>query len=444
MAVNSTLLFQNAVALTSQVGNNSPSFNRWGLEFQIDGRLVPVNDVIEIRLVRDFVNNFSDELSLEVFMPLGDYVYDIYPNRKNLRVTLSRIPINPQTGADRLDGSIVCQDFKAVLIAPTDYTMLASSQLESNRQELNRTNIHRFRLQLIDPIIFECRAYQWSGTVFNQDKVDLLTDKMTLPDSIKGITCSPLTAPSTISNLVIPDGIDIVSLPGWMQRNASGLYNAGCGWYLQRGYWWIYPLYDTSRYESGDKVLTIVNIPESQMSNVEATFLETGSELYLISTGQVIVEDKTDGNQLTTGTGIRVGKQSLLADDPLEEEVRLDRQSNLAEVKATDREDTNIARFNKELQRENSAHVLSQLARTRGTFVSLKWENSMMNKLDPGMPVRLLYEDGGTVVKWEGTLLGVEHLSVQAKEGIMNRGHTCHSQLSLFLNRDSLKGANDG
>lgn len=443
MAVNPSLLFKNAVNLASKVGSSSPSFNRWKLEFIIDGRIVEAKDVIEIRLLRDFVNNFSDELSLEVFSLLGDYVYDLYPNRRNLTVTLYRIPINPRTGADRVDGQVVSQQFKAILINPTDYNTLAGSSLDGSRQELNRQNTHRFRVQLIDPIIFECRSYQASINVFNQDKIDLLTHFMTLPEGIKGITCSDLTAPKTIPNLVIPDGVDLVELPGYIQEKASGLYNAGCGWYLQRGYWWVYPLYDTSRYESGDKVVTIVNIPENQMSNVEATFLETPSEIYIITTGQVIFEDKTDSMQLSHGSGIRVGQQNMLADDPIEEQVKLSRKDNLMEVKTTDRADTNIAKFNSELQRENSAAVLSKLARTRGTYASVQWENSMMNKLDPGMPVRFLYEDGGSAIKVDGVLLGVEHLSVQSKEGVMNRGHTCHSQLSLFLNRDSTKGVND-
>lgn len=444
MATNPSLLFQNAVALASKVGNNSPSFNRWSMEFLIAGRIVPVSDVVEVRLLRDFVNNYSDELSLEVFMPLGDYVYDIYPNRAELTVSLYRHPIDPKSGADRIDGQVVSQQFKALLVAPTDYNTLAGSALPSSRAELNQQQVHRFRIQLIDPVIFECNGYQTSITVYNQNKVDLLADLMSIPEGIKGVAVSKLTAPETIKSLVIPDGVNLVALPGWLQENASGLYNSGCGWYLQRGFWWIYPLYDTSRYESGDKVVTIVNLSETQMSNVESTYLETASEIYLITTGQVVFEDKTDGSQLSVGSGVRVGQQNMLADDPLEEKVKLSRRDNLMEVKAADRGDANIARFNQELHRENSAATLSKIAKTRGTYATVRWENSVMNKLDPGMPVRFLYEDGGQVIKVDGVLLGVEHLSVQAKSGIMNRGHSCQSQLSLFLNRGSTKGVNRG
>lgn len=442
--MNTNLLFNNARSIIQQAGHQLNAFCRWELEFVLpDGRIIKTLDVLSIKLVRDFVRNFTDELEIESYLPLGDWVYDIYPNRAELYVTLYRIPVHPRTGRDLLNAEIGSQTMKAVLIKPVDYMLSVGSELPPSKAAMNKDRHHRFRLQLLDDIIFDCQGWQYSTITYNQNKADLLTNALTLSPMVKGVSVIEPTAEKTISNLVIPAGISITELPGWLQAKGGGVYNSGIGWYLQRGYWWVYPLYDTSRYSKSDsKTLTIINLPQNKMGGVETTFADSDGEIFIIATGEVKFNDQTDARQLTHGTGVRFAKQNLLQDDPLEETVKLDRRSNLAEVSYQSRSDKNHASFSPNLQRENQAVELSKLAEQRGIFVHLVWQNSTLSILDPGMPVRFLFDDGGKVVKFEGTLLSVEHHSMQVQEGVQNRQHTTSSFLSLFLNRSSLGDVN--
>lgn len=442
--MDTNLLFNNALAVINSAGYNRDVFSRWSLELILpNGVIVKTLDVLGIHLIRDFVRNYTDELSVETILPLGDWVYDIYPNRANLYATLYRIPIHPKTSKDLPDAPIASQTFKVVLNKPVDYTIEIGDSLPPNKTAMNKDRQHRFRLQLMDEVVFDCSGWEYSGTVFNQDKDDLLVSAMSLSPLVKGVSVLPPTASRNIKNLVIPAGISLTEFPGWLQAKGGGVYNAGIGWYMQRGYWWLYPLYDTSRFSKPDSnTLTIINLPQTKMPQVETTYTVVEGEIFILTTSEIRFNDQTDSRQLSGGTGVRFAKQNLLASDPLEETVKLNRRRDLSEVSYQGREDKNYAKFSSDLQKENTAVELSKLAEQRGIFAQLVWTNSTLNILDPGMPVRLLYDDGGVIVKLEGTLLGVEHHSVNSESGAMNRKHQTSSYLSVFLNRDSFGGAN--
>ncbi|MGV7297648.1 hypothetical protein PJJ29_28990, partial [Mycobacterium kansasii] len=74
----------------------------------------------------------------------------------------------------------------------------------------------------------------------------------------------PSFQPSMREHLILKPG-KVVDLPLAIDKQVGGLHPAQMRYFLQGQYWYIYPIYDHSRFDTSENVLTIIKIPKFRL-----------------------------------------------------------------------------------------------------------------------------------------------------------------------------------
>ena len=123
-------------------------------------------------LVRDYVNNFGDEITVKVVLPLGTYSYKLYPFRENLEVTIETETISDFGGKDNKKIPVEVERFKAVLIGDVPQPV-KSGVSDTNEETANRTMVE-LEFQLLERSLEPLRIKVTQGIVRNVDYFDLI------------------------------------------------------------------------------------------------------------------------------------------------------------------------------------------------------------------------------------------------------------------------------
>lgn len=445
MSVDVTSLYEDVIKTFNRKDGVGNSFYRWECEIYAGGKIIPVLGVQGITLERNFLDKVSDITGVEVTLGMGDYIYDIYPNRNSLKVMLYRIPVYPKKEMDFDNGAIVNQLFDAVLWNPRDLNIMTGGSAGASRGEANRAQIYPFKLQLVDPRWQRVRLYEFSAPIEDTARADLLRYVLSIPEDVSKVTIVPPSVAERIVYETVPVGVTVESFPGWLQEYGGGVYNAGIGWYFQKGEWFVYPIYDTTRFTTEEEVLTVCNVPAERMPAVDNSYRQDGKQLYVLATGNVQFTDTTQAQELMDGNGVRYGRADVMGKRDAYEngEVYLNREDNSIAVVGTPRADGLTVARSSAMATNNHAVELSKIAEQRGAVLSFQWHNSNIGLLKPGMPVRFFYAQNKRVIMLEGTVLSAVQNSAPANSGVVNRSHQQNAVVTLFLDAKE-KGKIDG
>lgn len=446
MSVDKTSLYEDIIDTFKQGQGLTKGFYRWECDIYTPKEILKSMHVAAIPLYRDFENKTADILEVELALGLGDFIFGVYPYREQLRVTLYRIPVYPNTQSDVPDGSIVTQTFDATLWVDKNIAIATGGSYGGSRELANKEKIYPFKLQLFDKRTQLCRLYEFSGVVEDWDRESLLRHVLTIPDDINIVSIVPPSVVEKIEYENIPAGISIIDFPGWLQDYGGGVYNAGISWYFQKGQWFVFPCYDTTRFTTEEEVLTVCNIPQERMPTPESTYRIDGKQVYVLATGEVKVDDKTNSRQLSLGNGVRYGKANAMSsarDVYNNGEIIVDNTKNNVAVVGNQREDGLTIAPTLTLPTDNHAKALSKVAKQRGISLSFEWVNSDIGLLKPGMPARFFFEQNGNVQMLEGVVLRASQLSRPPEPGMAQRTHQQNATVTLFLDNNQ-KGVIDG
>ena len=131
----------------------------WRAELRVRGQKdpIPVLKLLSIDNLRDYVNGYTDELSVVLVLGGGTYAYDVYPKRSELEITLFRDPIGEVQDATDLTRDIESQPFKAVLVTDESEAMMAQMRQLQSRFTGDITQLKFVSFQLIDRTIEQIR-----------------------------------------------------------------------------------------------------------------------------------------------------------------------------------------------------------------------------------------------------------------------------------------------
>jgi hypothetical protein len=445
MSVDVTSLYEDILRTFNRKDGVTRTFYRWECELYANGKIIKVLGVQGTTLERNFLDRVSDIVGIEVTLGMGDFIYDVYPARDNLKAMLYRIPVYPNTEMDHDTGSIVSQLFDAVLWNPRDLTIMSGGSAGASKGEANRAQIYPFKLQLVDPRWQAVRLYEFSAPVEDITREDLLRYVLTIPDGIDKISVVPPSVKEKVVYETVPVGVTIESFPGWLQEYGGGVYNAGIGWYFQKGQWFVYPTYDTTRFTTEEEVITICNVPPERMAMPESTYRQDGKQLYVLATGKVQFTDTTQAQELMGGNGVRYGRADIMSqrDEYDNGEIYLNREANSVAVVGNPRKDGLTVAPSSGMTTNNHAVEMSKIAAQRGAVLTFEWQNSNVGLLKPGMPARFFYAQNKRVIMMEGTVLSATQTSTPSGQGLANRTHQQNAVVTLFLNAQE-KGKIDG
>jgi hypothetical protein len=450
MELKDSPLWQEIKSIAFEQKGLPPIFS-WKAEFLANKKKIKPFKVVSMEIFRDFRGAYGDEIILEVMIPAGDFVYDIYPYREDLLVNLTKQGAERSTDAATAAPDIEAQELRCTLMDDYSVTVEGMRNVAHSKEALNTLDILTIKIQLLDKALERIRLHDCGG-LFRDTKVsDVLnyiltsiSNELDLDETnvIKGVEMVDSPNQDTYKHIVIPHGTKFPDVPVFLHKKVGGLYPTGMGLYLFKQHWYVYPLYDLTRFDQTTKTLTLINVPTNQLPHVERTFRTTANQVIALVTGDVKHTDRTESAMLNQGNGVRYLDARRVVDGFAdttngENKASVMRAENNNEF-VTEKRDSglNNVMTSKAGITSNKFAEMSKLAGRSGAQLQCLWQNSDMSLIYPGMPVKYMYIKDDRIHELKGVVLGAQHYIQTHGKGITESRHICETALHLFVERE--------
>lgn len=406
---------------------------------------------VRLDRLKDFVSRFSDVINLSFAMPTGSYEHDVVPYNDNLEVTLNLIPLMSTQDYNRLTSSkIINKRYFARLTEQTSKLVEGNTDLVINKKMLNEQEITIVTVQLVDKVVMALRE-KTIGTIVRQaNPMDIIKYFLTEQsknlnsgdaEDIKGVNVVDGFTQEVREHVIIPPLTRLTNLPNVVNEQVGGIYSTGFSYYFDSNWWYVYPLYDTTRYAKSDYTLTIINVPKNRLPGSEKTFRLTKNQVIIISTGKVKYEDTARSEKDSLGTVTRfIDSRKVIEGfgEQTDNKFVTDFSSNVNEAGLEPEKNDPTRQELHSGPKVTSAYnkEYSKLAQRQGSKMQVTWENSNDAVLSPGMPVRYMFLVNNKVRQLYGVLLASETLMVPINKNPKLKKMGATTVLSCFMSRD--------
>lgn len=402
--------------------------------------------VVSVDVNRDYEVNYADYILLEVMIPAGVFAAKVYPNQGNIDITLYRTGMFPDSVTYSSDYARSSERYTAVLIDEGDDLVEGNYGGTGSQEAMDLMDFKTYKFQLVDKALEQLRMSAFGATFRMQTAGDALKAAMTnestslvLPNNrkIKGVEMVPAANKTVRDHVIIRQGIPVVNLPMYFQNECGGIYSAGMGYFLQGDYWHIFPCFDTTRFMSARKTMTIIRVPPKSFPAIERTYRVSGDNLVILANGDAEFRGDSDSQQLSLGNGVRFADASKMMSNFTESEdnrtiaSRGDTNSEFVTVER--KNGKNNIQVADDPITSNQMVEVSKLTRRNGSVMAFLWQNSESSLVLPGMPVRILYLANGQIKELYGVVLKTHHYTRMFGEGMLSERHVVNSMLSVFL-----------
>src|ERR1700752_132670 len=281
----------------------------------------PVFKITSQDLVRDYNKMMMDDVQVTVMVPLGDYIYLVYPNKEHLEMTIVKTPLMSIGDAD--DTSKGIEEIRYKCIFDITNPSFSSTDFGSFSQEaLNSTQFVTFKFRLMDRNIEPLRVKMVQGVFRGVTASDLIKSillgesQKILIDGQPAVIGLDLVEPDNQSingQVVLSSGTHICEVPTILQEKYKGVYKYGIGTYYQRYYqntpmWFVFPLFDFDRFDGGSEknVAIFYSAPPKFTTGIERTYRVNAGVVEIIVTTDKHQINVTDVTQLNEGVGFRL------------------------------------------------------------------------------------------------------------------------------------------
>ena len=411
----------------------------------------PLMKVVSIDIVRDYVKNIGDDVRIEFIIALGDYVYDIYPYRTNLEVSISR-QLLTETGASvAANSGADVERFKAIFLEENK-VIKGTEYDNADKQSMNSVEMVTVHLQLLNRSL-EVMRIKTVGGIFKNvtagDAIKALVGGEAIKIKIDGkpaigaIDIVPPDNNEIRKNLIIPDGTHVTSIPTMLQERLGGVYSGAIGTYLQPynkiNTMFVYPLFKTNKMTDNTPKLVFFSIMKSKYPALERTYKTDGLVTFIIGTGNKAYKDDAENNFMDKGVGFKmvdaraITKKPVImtTDGPVGSRVQLN-----TEVAVKSRDDgLNYVPFADQQISANQFTQYSRVNQKAGGIVNFVWENADYTLIYPGMPCKLVFMENTNQVELHGVVLFAHVLVQMNGKGMQNSSHNTTVNLNLFLEK---------
>lgn len=446
MAIDNTSLMTEVAAITTS-RTPLPSFQPRA-ELRANGELIPIIKVMALETRRAYINAYSDVVFLDVVIASGTFAHHVYPYRDDLRVMLYSRPVSMIEQRALEDEELVAQEFRAILHTVDSPVMEGNGSAQNNETELNLTDIRQYRLELIDLTAEQLRAMTVGVALqenLPEDALRYLLTRMSRDvviddeQAVHGVNIVPVDNDQPFRQMMIKHGTPVTDLADLFQ-NTVGLYSTGVGAYIQRNSWYVYPLFDHTRFDQEQRTLTLINVPPRRYKGIERTYRQTANQTIALVAGTVRSADMSNVAMINQGNGTRFADPDRLfrvfGISNADNTALAVREEMVNEIKATDRATgMNHAPLSSQQMTTNKFTQMSMLAARNGTFISIQWDRSNIDAIIPGMPVKFMYEVNQTVAETTGTVLEAIHLTTSTAPGIIQGTYVTQTILLIFVEK---------
>jgi len=447
MTIDTTVLLSDVQEILQSGLKNV--FFKWRCEIIVgDNRFTPMK-VISAPLKRDYQVNVADQLELTVMIKEYEYDYITQADDDRLEVILYKEPQQSNSTATNMYLVPSTQRFKAVVNykgvdrpKPKTGQKLSTPDIENSGEQMKELVLSAF-----DLVAETIRLNEVGLTGRNKNPllfVRAIVGKESKKVSggeiaVRGVDIIEPSNTEVRQHIPIPDGVPLQDLPGYVQK-LCGIYNAGIGFYLQSGLWYIYPLYDVTRYNKTERNLTVFNVNTNRFPSAESSFKVYGKALKIVNTGKFSFFDNREYDYLNVGNGSRFTTCADISENfgtYNNGKYTIKRKENNTEaVLENKRTGMNYAPVSSQRFTSNPFVELSALAQRECSYAAFEWQNATDEIIYPGMPCKIYFLSQNDEVKeTTGTVLGVEYFYELAGNRLTDPRYICNAVVKLALRR---------
>lgn len=445
MEFESSSLYQEVKSILA-AGSNPVSYS-WRAEIHIGDTTYLPYKVTSVDDVCDYEMNYASEMTVTMEMPGGMYAYDILPNQESIDITLYRTPLLEVGDSADNEETVQSERYTAIVYTKGDKAIEGNSMVQATRQALDLTVIETVRFQLISKSMEQLRMISIGDnyrdttveevikTVLSNASKDIDVDDSHV---VQGIDMVEASNQNQLSHISIDHGTMLRDLPSYIQKR-YGVYSAGMGYFFTDNRWYLYPIYDTTRYEDSTRTITVINVPRNKLMEVERTYRIDGDHPVIMATGEVAFRDDSTIGQLNGGSGARFLDANLVMGDFSKTEgnktvaARAENTSEFTSVKRPN--GNNLVMMSPNRITSNPYEVYSALARRNGSIFAFVWENAKPELIMPGTMVKLLYLKDGDLIETYGVVLKKHVYHFLKGQTFTATRYQTNVMLSVFIKR---------
>lgn len=432
-------------------------------KYQIEAILHTEKDDIKVLLiknideVRDYGKNIGSEIFIEFELLLGTYVKKVYPYRPNLELTLKFRALS-ETGDGFLSNSkITTERYKAIFLENENLNIKGSEYDNISSDELDILTSATVKLQLLNRALEPFRIKMTGGTFTNVNQRELIhgivggESQKIVVDGVKSIHAIDIVKPDNqdkATTIIIPQLTAVVNLPTLLQERYGGVYSSGLGNFLQkydnRTSFFVYPLYDTKRFEENVRKAIFYNLPRDRFLAVERTYRRDGDITHILVSGGKSFKDEGEASMMNDGVGFRMSNAIDFMKKPVEMTLagpKAVRKKFNTEVTNEKRKDgLNYAPVSGNAISANNFAQYSRIAERLGGRIDVTWENADPSQFYPGMPCKYIYVENNRSVEVKGIVLYVHVYYQMLGRGLDNKTYSCTCIVGIFAERTPYGG----
>lgn len=415
-----------------------------------NNEVLKIQEVNQVTTIADYSGSVGPQIMATLKMGVVFYKTHVLAERDNLKI---RLTYKPQSHMGSKDPTIkpIIRTFDAILIDVIDVDM-AGKMDDDSLLEQEASNLLSIKFNLIHPALNEMRLVEIGGIFNNCQVKDVLTSQLsygltsdaqeeTLRDpkyeGVRGVGVFPTTNDKTYDHLIIPVGTRLTKLATYIQKK-YGVYGAGIGCYFQQGYWYVFPLYATQRFEETKRRMTLVILNPRDVPGNDKTFMVEKNHYTVFVSGSVDVKDNSEKTLLNTGSGLRFQRSSDLEKGLVSvsqnKAVGLRDQANKNIAIENRRQGLQNMRYTEDRFTDNPYAEYSKIAEGKGQLLTVEWAMSNPNVIYPGMPIKALYRKNKKTQFVYGTVMG-HRSKLSASGNLADNDYRYRTKLVLFVDK---------
>lgn len=406
-------------------------------------------DVVPIRVMayensRDYGRSFGDAILIEVAVGAGQYNSTIFKSKDNLTVTVSKTPTGTMDSSVTPPDDIEIKTYRGILLETTSEIVTPTREFNDDAGAMDVAGILKIRIQLLDFALEQLLSKSISFAAKNSKPggcVRYILTKLSKEIDVKeeyaiqGVNMTDYD--NTEERLVIlKTGTMLLDAPTIIHEQHGGVYSAGFAFYLQNGFWYVWPRFDVTKFKAGRPTLTIIAIPENKLPSVEKTYRMVGNNIFVILTGGLRYTDPSESLKYNKGNGTRfVDSRSVMDEAEVEDnKLMLDPSITTTEYVGEERATgLNNVRVGASRITSNSFVEAGLITERQGSYIQGIWQNSDHSLLTPGMPVKYLYLKGNEVQQALGVLDAVQAYVEPIEDGLTFTRHRANTSITAFI-----------
>lgn len=410
-----------------------------------NGKYINPQKIVNIDIYRDYLNNYSDEVLIEVYMLSGDYENDIVPYKDNIEIKIFSKPYAENTTDEDLNQEVVIIQGRAILTTPENQ-FFSNPTSATGKETKNKMSTQKIEFQIINPMLEMFRMQSCGGIFRNMVGADLVkilylnysnSNDVEEDFKVKGVDVSPGFNKTIKSHITIPQGTPALEIADFINKSVEGIYPTGLGMYLQKDMWYLFSPYDVEKYTNATKTLTIVRVPSDIMPINDRTYSNKNGNVTIIVNKDTSIMDKSEIEQHNAGNGTRFANASSIMEDFVEitgNVAKASRGKNVSEFVTEARKTglNNVVAAATKIS-SNMFYEMSKLSKRSGAIMDITWEYADGDILFPGMPVRFLTHQGDGMIEAYGVLLAVHEMIMLEGSGLTANKHKRSCGLSVFV-----------